>query len=137
MTVRTTDILIGEILDLDSGVNLSAFITAANMLVTRCCTGSSVNTEYTVDELTVIETWLAAHLYTVKEQLIDSEKAGSVSQKFQYKIDLGFASSRYGQTAMQLDWQGGLAALNEQMKKGKGSRPGVVWLGKDLTENDE
>jgi hypothetical protein len=137
MTVRTTDTLISEILDFDSGSNLTAFISTANAFVTQCCTGSSVETDYEDDVLTLIETWLAAHLYTIKEQLIDTEKAGSVSEKFQYKIDLGFASSRYGQTAMQLDWQGGLSALNEQMKKGKGRRPGVTWLGTSLTEIDE
>lgn len=129
---RTSYELISEIMDIESGVNLTSFITAANALVTRCCT--NLTTDYSDDELINIETWLAAHLYTVKEQLVDSEKAGSVSQKYQYKIDLGFNSSRYGQTAMQLDYYGGLSALNQKIINGSKS-PGVYWLGKEDVSN--
>jgi len=129
---RTSYELISEIMDIASGVNLTSFITAANSLVTRCCT--NLTTDYSDEELINIETWLAAHLYTVKEQLVDSEKAGSVSQKYQYKIDLGFNSSRYGQTAMQLDYHGGLSSLNQKILNGSKS-PGVYWLGKEDVSN--
>ena len=93
-----------------------------------------MDTDYSDDRLTLIETWLAAHCYTVRDMRAEMEKAGSVSERKQSKVDLGFDSSHYGQTAMRLDSQGGLAALNEKIKKGQAAAVGVTYLG---TENPD
>lgn len=129
---RTTDELVGEIIEVDSGVVLTPFINAANALVTQCCTDLTV--DYTDAHLIQIETWLAAHVYTIKEMIAESEKAGPVSEKKQSKVDLGFDTSHYGQMAMRLDWKGGLSALNIQVKKGMKRAPGMSWLGKTEDE---
>ena len=55
--------------------------------------------------------------------------AKGVTEKKQSKVDLGFDSSHYGQTAMRLDTAGGLAALNEQTKKGRRALVSISWLG--------
>lgn len=127
---RTTDELIEGIIDVDSAITLTPFITAANMLVTEFCT--NLDNDYTDAQLVVIETWLSAHFYTVRDMRAESEKAGPVSEKFQSKVDLGLSTSHYGQMAMTLDFRGGLASLNEKIKNGKSSTIGFTWLG---TEN--
>ena len=130
---RTTSILVGGIIEVDANITLTPFIEAANELVTECCSSSG----YTALRLAQIEKWLSAHLYTVRDPRAESEKAGSVSEKFQSKVDLGFDTSHYGQMAMRLDTEGGLAALNERIKKGKRATVGVTWLGTaDPTDTD-
>jgi len=128
---RTTPTLIGGIIEWDSDeskvtfISMTPFIDVANELVTECCGSSG----YTAMRLELIERWLSAHFYTVRDPRVESEKAGPVSEKFQSKVGLGFDTSHYGQMAMRLDTEGGLAALNEQVKKGKKVTVGVTWLG--------
>jgi len=129
---RTTSDLIEEIIEVDSGIVLTPFISAASAIVTQCCTNLAV--DYTAAHLVEIETWLAAHFYTIREGRVFEERAGPVSERKQSKVDLGFALSHYGQMAMTLDWYGGLAALNEKIKKGKVRAPGIHWLGKTEDE---
>jgi len=127
--VRTTDTEVKEIIEIDDSIDLTPFIAAANALVTLCCTGDAVKTAYTTEHLTLIETWLSAHMYTIRDPRTETEKAGSVAAKYQSKVDLGFDTSHYGQTAMRLDNQGGLSKLNEQAKKGIVQKIGVTYLG--------
>ena len=132
MANRATDSLVEGIIDVDSGISLTPFITAANLMVTQCCT--NLTTDYSASQLVIIETWLSAHFYTVRDMRAESEKAGSVAARYQSKVDLGFDTSHYGQMAMRLDYQGGLAGLNEQIKKGIKRAPTVSWLGKEEDE---
>lgn len=125
MAVRTTAALVGGIIEVDSNITLTPFIEIANELVTECCTGG----DHTDLRLAQIEKWLAAHFYTCRDMRAEMEKAGSVSQKLQSKVDLGFDTSHYGQMAMRLDTEGSLAALNERIKKGKRASVSVTWLG--------
>ena len=111
----------------DSSISLTPFIEVANELVTECCTSG----DHTAVRLAQIDKWLAAHCYTCRDMRATMEKAGSVSANFQSKVDLGFDTSHYGQMAMRLDWQGGLAALNDKIKKGRNRAPGVTWVGKE------
>ena len=122
---RTTATLVGGIIEVDTDITLTPFIDVANELVTECCTSG----DHSTTRLELIERWLSAHFYTVRDMRAESEKAGSVSQKLQSKVDLGFDTSHYGQMAMRLDTEGNLAALNEQIKKGKRTTVGVTWLG--------
>jgi len=137
---RTTSALVGGIIEWDSDdskstyIDMAPFIAVANALVTECCSAD----DYTTTRLELIERWLSAHCYTIRDMRAESEKAGSVSEKFQSKVDLGFDTSHYGQMAMRLDTEGGLAALNERIKKGKKVTVSVSWLGtEDPTDTDE
>jgi len=131
MAVRTTDDLVQGIIEVDSAISLTPFIAAANALVTECCTGLAE--EYTAAHLILIETWLAAHFYTIRDMRAVSEKAGSVSERFQSKVDIGLSTSHYGQMAMRLDYKGGLARLDNKLKKG-GKSPSITWVGKEEDE---
>jgi hypothetical protein len=116
MAVRTTDELVAGIIEVDSDITLTPFISTANTLVTQCCT--ELSTDYTAAQLLDIETWLAAHIYTIRDGRIESEKIGPAFQKLQSKVGLGLDSSHYGQMAKRLDYQGGLARLDAKMTQG-------------------
>ena len=124
---RTDEAAIGLVIKVKTGIVLTPFITAANTLVTQCCTELVV--DYTAAELLDIETWLAAHFYAQREKQIETEKAESVTRKFATKVDLGFNNTYHGQTAMRLDYHGGLALLNKEVLEGKKRTVGFTWLG--------
>lgn len=133
---RTTSVLVGGIIELAASISMDPFIEAANMLVTQACTGLTV--EYSSAKLAIIEKWLAAHFYTVRDPRAESEKAGPVGEKFQSKVDLGLNTSHYGQMALRLDYQGGLASLEKEMKDGVKKTVGITWLGtEDPTDTEE
>ena len=126
---RTTRNLVGKIIELDASVvpdnsAMEPFITSASLLVDEACAEAG----YTDERLELIERWLTAHLYTIRDPRATSEKAGAVGATFQSKVDLGFDTSHYGQMAMRLDTAGGLAAINEDTKKGKPT-VSVMWAG--------
>lgn len=128
---RTTSLLVGDIIDLDSGSSIDSIIEVANVIVTKHCT----DTGFTVTELELIERYLAAHLYTFKYRRTIQEKVSTISDTFQHAEDLGFNSTEFGQTAMRLDWSGALAALDKSIKDGKkGLTVGLDWAG---TENPD
>ena len=129
---RTTSALVEGIIEVDASISLTPFIAVANALVTQCCT--DLDADYADSTLVLIETWLAAHCYTIRDMRAERERAGTVEEKFQSKVDLGFDSSHYGQMAMRLDNQGGLAALNEKIKKGQAAAITFTYLG---TENPD
>lgn len=131
--VRTTTVLVGGIIEVDVKITLTPFIEVANELVTECCSED----DYTTTRLELIERWLAAHFYTVRDMRAETEKAGPVSERKQSKVDLGFDSSHYGQTAMRLDTAGGLTRLNEQTKQGKKPLVSVAWLGDEEAEIED
>ena len=126
MAVRTTSAAVELIIEVDASISLTSFIEVANNIVTKHCTDD----DFTDADLELIERWLSAHFYTVRDMRAESEKAGPVTEKLQSKVDLGFSTSHYGQHAMLLDWSGALSALNEKIKKGTGLiTAGVSWLG--------
>ena len=125
---RTTSAAVALIIEVDTSISLTPFIEVANALVTECC--STVAT-YTDARLELIERWLSAHCYTVRDMRAESEKAGDISEKKQSKVDLGFDTSHYGQMAMRLDTAGGLANLNAASKKSGTIAVGLSWLGEE------
>ena len=132
MAVRTTAADVATLVEVDAAIDLDAFILTSNELVTELCTDS----DYTDTRLELIERWLAAHFYAVRDRQAASERAGSVGQTFMYKVGLNLALTVYGQQAMILDTAGDLAALNKKTEEGKRRTVGVTWLG-TLTEEEE
>lgn len=133
MAVRTTVEAVGLIIDVDSGISLTPFIEVANALVTKHC----VDGAFTVAELELVERWLAAHFYCVRNPRTTQERAGSVGEGYQSRVDLGFDVTHYGQMAMRLDWSGALSKLNEQAKSGGRITAGITWLGTETTTTEE
>ena len=131
---RTTSAAVEAIIEVDVTISLTPFIEAANNIVSAVC--DTADTSYDATDLEIIERWLSAHIYTNRDPRAFEESVGrgAASEKTQSKVDLGFDTSHYGQTAMRLDREGGLAALNAQAKKGTGATGSVTWLGKTKVE---
>lgn len=130
---RTTRALISGIIELDASIipddaSMEPFIELASELVTEACVTGGPATAYSETRLELIERWLAAHFYTNRDPRYTAERAGSVGATYQSSVGLGFDTSHYGQTAMRLDTNGGLAKVNEDTKKGR-PRVGVFWPG--------
>ena len=132
--MRTSAELIGLIVKVTDGADLTPFMEASNELVTEKCTDS----DYAEARLIKIETWLAAHFYacSIKRQYTQAN-VGGASVGYQSRIDLGFNLTHYGQMAMQLDTAGNLAALNQAIINGKRQIVGLKWLGTDREVSDE
>ena len=133
MANRVTSAEVEEIIEVDSSVSLAPFITVANQLVTELCTDSG----YVDARLLEIERWLSAHFVQIREQAIADEKAGTVSQSFQYKIDLLLNQTKYGQMAMLLDTAGNLAQLNKRIEDGKSPTISISWMGEDYDDDED
>jgi hypothetical protein len=129
---RTSPAAVQAIIEVDSEIFLEPFIEAADALVTEICESKTkadgVTPYYDSPRLELIERWLAAHFYAIRDPRAATEQAGPVMQRIESEVDLGFDVTRYGQMAMRLDTAGGLAALNEQVKKG-GTTIALHWLG--------
>jgi len=126
--MRTTTLAVSKIIEVDATINegdLSPFIETASAVVDDVC----VPLEYNDTRLELIERWLAAHFYAVRDMRRSDEKAGSVSESYQYHVGAGLESTMYGTQAIALDTKGGLAGWNKAMKDGNTQRPSAFWLG--------
>jgi hypothetical protein len=137
MGIRTTYEAVAKLIEIDSTVTTDAaeFIETASVIVDEVC-ATAKKTDgsdyYSAARLELIERWLAAHFYAIRDPRAVMEKAGPVSQTIESKIDLYFSVTRYGQQAMLIDTNGGLARLNAKMKNGQPSLQ-FFWAG---TETD-
>jgi len=135
---RTTKSDIETIIDIDPAIApdeaaMAGFILAANELVTECCAGASgPSTPYSDSRLELIERYLAAHFYTLRDPRVASEGAGGVTAHYQGTTSVGFKSSHYGQMALRLDTNGGLAKLDT--KTTKTPVVGIHWPGTPADE---
>lgn len=125
---RTTAEAVATIIELDEDIDLEAFILTANELVTEVC----VPLEYSDTRLELIERWLSAHFYAIRDMRTASEQAGSVAASYQYRVGLMLANTMYGQQAMLMDSKGGLASLSKSMEMGR-RKSSIKWLGTERT----
>lgn len=142
MAVRTTPELVAGIIEVDEEIPLAPFISAASSLVDRVESyaeendllkdGPDTDDKTRLEKLQEIETFLAAHFYTLRDPRTVSEGAGSVNATYQSRVDLRLFTSHYGQMACTLDETGILEEINAG--KGKRRRAGVIWLGKKCGE---
>ncbi len=125
---RTTVELVQGIIEVDDTIGLDPFILTANQLVTECCVAAG----YADERLELIERWLAAHFYAIRDLRVAQEQAGPVNESFQYRVGLNLNVTVFGQQALALDTAGTLAILSKRTEEGKGvPKVGVTWAGKD------
>lgn len=137
MAVRTTYAAVALIIEVDANIttDLAPYIEVASQMVTDVCTG--YDPAYDATKLELVERWLSAHFYAIRDPRAADEKAGPVAISYQYKVDLNLAVTTYGQQAMAIDTEGGLAALNGRITKGKAKvTPSVTWLGVEKWDTD-
>lgn len=127
---RTTATAVKGIIETDD-VNISdltPFIDTANGLVEELLAEKHDSTR-----LELIERWLAAHFYAIRDNRPSMESVGSVSEHYQHKLDTYLGCTMYGQSALALDTSGELAKLNKKMKEGGGFTPTMTHLGSQET----
>lgn len=110
---------VASVIKVTAGDDLQPFLDTAAQIVTDVCLTSG----YSDDKLELIERWLSAHMYCAFKERRSAERVsgpgGGVAQTFQpFKVDLYFNNTRYGQTAVELDTKGNLAALQQNLRKG-------------------
>lgn len=123
--MRTTAELVGGIIEVDVNISLDPFLTTASTLVDDVELNDSSLTDA---RLELIERWLAAHFYCMRDPRAVSERAGPVSATYQSKVDLRLNLSHYGQMAIILDTSGYLRSLSSGR-----ITPSVTWVGTTLT----
>jgi hypothetical protein len=124
---RTTTDVVAQIIEVDSAIDVEPFIEIANELVTEACGDAG----YSDTRLELIERWLAAHFYAIRDNRVATEGAGTVNTTYQFRVGLNLNVTIYGQQALVLDTKGLLAALSKQAETGESKRPGLMWLGSD------
>lgn len=122
--MRTDSQKVAGIIEVDPEIGLDPFIETASALVDEV----EKEADHSADRLELIERWLSAHFYAMRDPRATQERAGPVAQTLQSRVDLNLANSHYGQQAMVLDTSGVLAALNQKALKGR-TKISVSWLG--------
>lgn len=121
---RTTDEAVQALLQYDSSISVTPFIEAATVVVDRVSScASSKGEALTSTELELIERWLAAHYYTVRDQRYKSKSTEKASATFE--------TINYLDTAMAIDRSGCLSGISKQ------KTVGLFWLGKAPSEQTD
>lgn len=137
---RTSTTLVQQLLEgggpnsnYDGATDLQQFIDSATTLVDAVVTlannkGSFYNNLLTSSSLEIIERWLAAHFYTMYDQMMQSKTTAGASASFQGTRGPSISSTTYGQTAINLDPTGCLAAIsNRQFAQAFGAGDNCNW----------
>lgn len=94
--------------------NVDLYIQHSNDIVTEGLAPLGLSTV----KLTLIETYLAAHFYTVAKErgALAATSMGEAKDSFHNVYTSGFGSTRFGQQAMVIDTSGKLAQMSLQQK---------------------
>lgn len=115
MAVRTTDVLVRDVIPTQEGHDLKTYINIASRLVDRVNTKATEHgITVTSDELKDIETYVAAHFYAIKYPKYIEKKVGKSEGTRMGKTGKGLESTLWGQTAITLDPTGLLASSQEK-----------------------
>ncbi len=92
-------------------VDLATFIETANLIITEQITDATISAA----RLRQIELYLSAHFVAITRERggLTSDETGESKAEFSDVYEAGFALTRFGQAAMQLDTSGVLKAINE------------------------
>lgn len=117
--------------DLVSSPDLSPFIDTASAIVDDVAE-CAINKDkaLTTARLELIERWLAAHFYQQSDQGYIERATLRASGKFQGQTGMYLESTKYGQTARNLDSSGCLDAIATGTRKTAGG----FWAGKPKNE---
>lgn len=123
---RTTSAAVGAVIELDDAIDITPFIETANALVTEVCVPSG----YDDTRLELIERWLSAHFYAIRDPRAVSESVKGLGVTYQSAVGLALMVTHYGQHAAMLDTKGGLAKLSMNTAQGrKPFKAGIAYLG--------
>lgn len=115
MANRVTDEQLRAVVGAAADEVVTFYIDDANLLVNETLVGHGLSE----DRLTVIEKYLAAHLYvlTVERGGLTKDKVGESEQGYVDFTGKGIASTRFGSLAISLDTSGQLALIVAEPKR--------------------
>lgn len=115
MAIRVNDPDLRSTLKCGDIPDLLIFMQSANVIVDALLGTSSLSSPV----LTLIEMYVAAHLYTVSEERgsLAAETIGDVTERYHNTYKAGFGSTRFGQQAIVLDSTGVLARESAKAEK--------------------
>lgn len=133
MSQRTTVLAVQTLLetnnDYRSGKDLQQFIDSATVVVDRVqAMAISRSKTLTAGELELIERWLSGHFYAMLDQTYSSKSTNGASGSFHGQTGMKFEATKYGQTALSLDYSGSLDSLQKRQTAS------CSWLGVTETE---
>ena len=133
MALRTTDAEVRAVIETEDDHDLYPFMLNSNVLIDRVQTKSTANnTPLTANELKVLETYVAAHLYFLRYPKVAELNQGKIKAKFQVgQLGKGLEASYWGQYALSLDHSGTLAAVTGSSNAGV-QHVEASWLGTEL-----
>lgn len=119
--------------------SLTPFIDTATVMVSRVATcATEKGIALSSAELELIERWLAAHFYEHSDQMTSRDETGEALAVFQGKTGMYLESTKYGQTALLIDYSGCLAGIQPATDDSTGRRVLTVdWLGRPPSEQTE
>lgn len=132
MSFRTTEDAVRAIIDNTTAIDMTPFIRIANKLVTKVHAADS-DSLLNTDDLQELETWLAAHFYAHRDQLLQNKSTSGASGGFQGQTGMFFSSTQYGQTALMFDVTGYLSSLQQMAQNGR-KKVQMIWLGSTESE---
>jgi len=110
---RTTTDEVESIVEVDSSLDVTPFITVANLLVTQKLTGLG----YSVGYLKEIERWLAAHFVAIRQKQEKSVTIGDASASYYGQSGLGLDFTSYGQQVKIMETTGTLLNLGKKVAR--------------------
>ncbi len=130
---RTSSILVQGVLepggDYNGTTDLAGFIDTASVIVSRVATcAAKKDITLSSEELELIERWLAAHFYAMSDQPYLEKETERSRGKFQGQTKMHLEATKYGQTAMDVDYSGCLTNISKRLFAR------VDWLGKRPTD---
>lgn len=131
MAIRTDPATVQEILanDYDGETSLNPFIETASAIVDRVAACAIRRSKtLTPGELELVERWLAAHFYCMSDPQYAAKSTDAASATFTGQTGMRIESTRYGQTALTVDYSGCLDMLNKRQTVA------VKWLGKPASQ---
>ena len=133
MAIRVTDDEVRSLLEDDPTISMDPFITAASLLTDRVGSNDT-DSDLAAADLKEVERWLSAHMYSCRDQQLQSRSTDNASGTFTGKTDMGLDSTYYGQTAQTLDVTGYLTNLKNKATNPNVHKAGGVWLGTEYSE---
>lgn len=115
MAIRADATEVRTLLKCAATVDLTTFIAIANTLVDDLLGSSSLS----VNALKWIETYLAAHFYTLTEErgALASDSFGDATERYHNIYKAGLNATRFGQQAIVYDSTGTLARETAKAEK--------------------
>lgn len=134
MAYRCSASDVQAVIETDEDIDLEPFIKTANARINALLLSCSAMASSLSSELAIVETWLAAHYCAKINPALTQEGAGKASGSYETGVVGKYLeSTRFGQTAIEVDSSGCLAKLQSSLMKGAQSAS-LHYLGKKASD---